>query len=100
MAEPADLHGDLVEWGVIEAEGPIRFTRRFRGALARAAAGLQAAEQGGQGTAGDPLNHQIETALSEFLAPLGTRAGLGHRAFVRAVHVSSLPEAVRRILGV
>lgn len=98
-AAPQRIHEDLVAWEVLEPDAPIRFTRRFRGALARAAAELQASERGGQGTGGDAIENQVETALGAFLQPSGKRAGPGHRRFVRAVHVASLPEAVRRILG-
>ena len=99
MVDPRDLHRDLVKWGVLEPDSPVRFTRRFQGALARAAATLQAAEKGGQGTAGDAVGHLVETALAEFLNTQGKRFGPGHVRFVRALHVSLLPEAVRSALG-
>jgi hypothetical protein len=99
VAEPEELHRDLIDWQVLEPDAPIRFTRRFRGAMARAAATLQAAEAAGHPPPGDPITQQVETALDLFLDPEGRRAGPGHRAFVRAVHIATLPEAVRRLLG-
>jgi hypothetical protein len=33
------------------------------------------------------------------LGEKGKEIGPGHRAFARAVHLASLPDAVRRILG-
>lgn len=99
MTEPAELRQDLVAWGVLEPDAPIRFTRRFQGALARAASALQAVEQAGQGASGDVVGHQVDAALGTFLGESGGEVGPGHRAFVRAVHLASLPDAVRRILG-
>ncbi|MBI2078243.1 MAG: hypothetical protein HYT80_07745 [Euryarchaeota archaeon] len=99
MAEPEEVHKDLVEWHVLEPDAPIRFTRRFRGALARAAAALQAADAAGGQVPGDPLANQVETALGLFLREKGKKAGLGHQAFVVAVHAAALPEAVRKLLG-
>ena len=99
VPEPEETHKDLVEWNVLEPDAPIRFTRRFQGALARAAAALQAAQEAGEALPGEPLALQVETALGAFLGPKGKRAGLEHRAFVRAVHAAGLPEAVRKILG-
>ncbi|HLE48251.1 MAG TPA: hypothetical protein VI818_08140 [Candidatus Thermoplasmatota archaeon] len=98
--DPERLHADLTEWGVLENGKPARFTRRFQAALARAAAELQAAEAAGEGTGGPPVGNQVETALAAFLRGEGKRAGPEHRAFVRALHVMSLPGAVRKLLGV
>lgn len=94
------VRADLVAWGVLEPDEPVRFTRRFRGALARAAAQLQVAEREGQAPPGSPVERQVEAALVDHLAPEGKVGGLEHRAFVAAVHTMSLPEAVRRVLGV
>lgn len=99
MTEPEALHRDLVEWGILEPEPPVRFTKRFQGALARSAAGLQAASEAGAGPTGDPVRHQVESALASFLSKEGKRIGPGHVAFVHAVHLAGLPEAVRRLLG-
>lgn len=101
--EPAQIEAvqaDLVAWAVLEPDAPVRFTRRFRGALARAAAQLQAAETGGTAPPGSPVERQAEAALAGHLAPEGIAAGPGHRAFVVAVHVTSMPDAVRKLLGV
>lgn len=99
MAEPAELEQDLIEWGVLEPGPPVRFTRRFQGSLARAASALQAVEQAGQGAGGDVVGHQVDAALATFFGEEGAKVRPGHRAFARAVHLASLPEAVRRILG-
>lgn len=100
MPEPAELERDLRAWGVLEPDAPVRFTRRFQGALARAASALQAVEQAGQGAGGDVVGHQVDAALAMFLGEeKGKDIGPGHRAFARAVHLAGLPEAVRRVLG-
>ena len=96
---PERLHADLVSLGVLEDDSPVRFTTRFRGALARAAARLQA-EEGGGATAVQAVDRQVRAALDEHLGEKRGAAGPGHVAFVRVVHVESLPEAVRRLLGV
>ena len=93
------LHQDLVEWGVLEPGIPVRFTRRFQAALARAAAHLQAAERNGQKTDGDALSTQVEAALTDFLEKEGKRCGPGHVRFARAVHLLGLPPAARAALG-
>lgn len=90
---------DLTAWGILESDEPVRFTRRFRGALARAALELQAAEREGRAPDGPALRVQVETALQAFLDGVA-EAGPEHRAFAVAVHLSSMPEAVRRTLGV
>jgi hypothetical protein len=95
----AKVQRDLVAWDVLEPEPPIRFTRRFKGALTRAAAQLQAAEQSGQAVTGHPLQNQVEVALAGFLEGKEGEAGREHRQFVVAVHLESLPAAVRRLLG-
>jgi hypothetical protein len=99
MSDPASLHHDLVSWGVLEPDAPVRFTRRFQGALARAAGALQTVEKAGQGRGDDVVGHQVDTALATFLGKEGGKVEAGHRAFARAVQLSSLPEGVRRILG-
>jgi hypothetical protein len=99
MPEPAQLHRDLVRWHILEPDPPIRFTRRFRGALARAAAQLQSSQVAGTDPPGDPLTNQVEAALAMFLGARRERATAAHHAFVRAVHLETLPGAVKRALG-
>lgn len=91
------VHEDLVRWGVVEAGTPVVFTRRFRGALARAAAVLQEGEKRGEKPQGEPLRRQVEVALAQFTKGA---ALADHATFCVALHVSTLPEAVRRLLGV
>lgn len=45
------------------------------------------------------MGHQVDAALATFLGKEGAKVRPGHRAFARTVHLASLPEAVRRILG-
>lgn len=92
------VHKDLVEWGVLEADAPVRFTRRFQGALARSAAQLQEVDASGA-LGGNPVQNQAEAALAAHLKGKGKRVGLEHRQFVVAVHLSGLPAAVRKTLG-
>ena len=96
---PEQIHHDLVEWGILEPDAPIRFTKRFQGALARAAAQLQEIEASGAPLGGNAVENQAEAALAAHLQGKGKKVGLGHRRFVVAVHVAGLPEAVRKILG-
>lgn len=99
-ASPERIHQDLVEWGILEAEAPIRFTKRFQGALARAASELQRLEASGTLVGGNAIANQVEAALAAHVRGKGKKVGLGHRRFVVAVHLAGLPEAVRRVLGV
>lgn len=95
----ARLHRDLIEWGVVERD-EIELTRRFRGALVRAAARLQAEERDGARRPGHPVANAVDEALREFPLPPGAVAGAAHRAFLVALHVESLPANVRTFLGV
>lgn len=95
---PEALHRDLVAWGILEPHLPVRFTTRFRGALARSAARLQ--EKGAAPTSGtDAVARQVSDALAEFLGERHDRLRPAHAAFVRAVHVGAMPDALRRLLG-
>ena len=87
---------DLVAWGLLEPgpAGPA-LSRRFRGALARAAMALQAEAPGGH-----PVARAIERALADAPLPEGARPEEAHRALLVAVEVASLPPAVRDALGV
>lgn len=99
-ASPESIRADLAAWGVLESQGPPRFTRRFQGALARAAAGLQAVEVEGKEVPGNPVANQAEAALAAFLAGSGHPVTDGHRKFVTALQLALLPPAVRKALGV
>jgi hypothetical protein len=96
---PERIHKDLAEWGILEADAPIRFTKRFQGALARAASQLQQLEASGTPLGGNAVENQVEAALAAHVKGKGKKVGLGHRRFVVAVHLAGLPEAVRKILG-
>ena len=99
-ARLAAVHRDLVEWGILEVGVAPAITRRFRGAMMRAAARLQQEEQAGRAPAGNAVENAVALALAEYPLPPGAVAGPGHKAFLVAVEVASLPDAVRRFLGV
>jgi hypothetical protein len=85
---------------VLEAEPPWRFTQRFRGALARAAASLQVGEQAGRKVAGDPISNQVEAALASFVVDPTRKIRAEHIRMVRDLHLASLPKVVRDLLGI
>lgn len=93
------IEADLVAWGLLERDEALRPTRRFRGALARAAMELQEAEKAGRAPPGNPVENVVASALRDFPLPEGAVAGDRHRAFLVAVQVASLPEAARGLLG-
>ena len=94
------IEAELRAWGLLEAEGEPRLSRRFRGALARAAALLQEEEATGRRPEGHPVARAVDAALASFTLPPGAAPGPRHRAFLVAVEVASLPENVRAMLGV
>lgn len=97
-----DVETDLVDWGILEpatAEVPV-FTRRFRGALARAAARLQIEERGGARREGNPIANMIDEALTEFPLPPSAVLSEAHRILLVDIELRSLPPAVRSLLGV
>jgi hypothetical protein len=96
----ARVEGDLIGWGLLERAPSLQLTRRFRGALMRAAAKLQAQEQAsGQPPAENPVARAVEVALEEYPLPPGAVASDAHRRFLVAVEIASLPPAVRGLLG-
>lgn len=98
--DPPDLarvQADLVAWGLLEAGEP-HLTRRFRGAVARAAGILQEREAAGEAPPGHPLENAIALALEESELPVGAVLEREHRRFLFAVELASLPEAVRALL--
>lgn len=95
----ARVHADLIDWGILEPDAPVRITRRFRGALMRAAGELQAEEQSGKKRPGSPVETMVTLALSEYPLPPGASAREPHRKFLVAVQLASLPDAVRGLVG-
>lgn len=91
------VHAELVSWGLMDAGEP-RLSRRFRGAVARAAGRLQEREAAGDAPPGHPLENSIALALSESELPVGAVATAEHRRFLFAVELASLPEGVRALL--
>jgi hypothetical protein len=98
-ASIAATHADLVAWGVLEADAPVRITRRFRGALMRAAGELQAEEQAGKKRPGSPVDIMVRVALDGFPLPEGAELREPHRKFVVAVQLASLPSNIREFVG-
>ncbi|HVM44445.1 MAG TPA: hypothetical protein VM582_00815, partial [Candidatus Thermoplasmatota archaeon] len=75
---------ELVAWGVVEPAVPPVLSRRFRGAIVRAAARLAAEEQRGERRAGDPVRNAIDEALRDHPLPSGAVAGPAHRELLAA----------------
>lgn len=97
--ELARVQGDLVSWGILEPDAPVRVTRRFRGALMRAAASLQAEEAAGSALPGSAVEAMVRRALEDHEVPTGVRVTATHRSFLVAVQLASLPDAVRQAIG-
>lgn len=96
---PRAIHADLIAWGVLEPDAPMRFTDRFRASLARAAKALQ--EEGREeGPGVQAIEHQVTVALAEVAARESVELTQSHRALTAAVHVESLPPGLRTWLGV
>ena len=95
----ASVHRELVEWGILDPGTPT-LTRRFRGALMRAASRLQAEERAGHRRPGHAIANAVDEALREYPLPPGAVASAEHRTVVVAIEVASLPPAVRGFLGV
>jgi hypothetical protein len=93
------VHADLVDWGIVEPDAPVRLTRRFRGGLMRAAAMLQDEEKSGNKRPGSPVETMVTEALKAYPLPPGASASEAHRRFLVAVQLASLPEAVRKFVG-
>lgn len=95
----ARIQGDLIDWGILERER-VEVTRRFRGAIMRAAIELQEQEKSGRRPEGHAVRRAVELALRSYPLPPGAVATPDHESFVIATEVASLPEAVRNFLGV
>lgn len=93
------MQAELVEWGLVELtpSGPA-LTRRFRGALARAAMLLREEEKAGRRPEGHPVARAIETALAGWELPAGASARRDHARFLTAIEIASLPEQVLALL--
>lgn len=89
---------ELVDWGVLEPGDALALTRRFRGAIMRAAGELQAEEKDGRRPDGHPLEVAIGVALDGYPVPPGAHAGETHRKLLVAIELASLPDAVRGVL--
>lgn len=94
-----EVEEDLVDWGIVERAPALQLTRRFRGALMRAFSRLQEEEQAGRRVEEDPIARAMEEALRDVPLPPGAVTDDAHRAFLVALHVASLPPAVRQLLG-
>lgn len=90
---------DLVEWGILERGPELRITRRFRGALMRAAAKLQAEERAGAKRPGHPIEVSVAVALEEHPLPPGALPRREHHLLLVGLQISSLPEPLRALLG-
>lgn len=95
-----EIERDLIEWGLIERGETLALSKRFRGALMRAAAALQEEEKRGERREGNAVANAIGLALDAFPLPSGSVVTPTHRAFLVAVEIESLPPAVRQMLGV
>ncbi|GEM_PF-4360551 len=93
------VEADLVSWGLLERQEGLHPTRRFRGALARAAAELAVVERREGRPAGNPVEHIVLRALRDHPLPLGAKVERDHERFLVALEIASLPEGVRQALG-
>jgi len=104
LASPMDAEriervaDELVAWGVLERAPALAPTRRFRAALARAAASLQAREAAGEPIVGSAIQNVVEVALAAFPLPEGARPSPEHRKLLMAIELASLPEGVRSLV--
>lgn len=93
------VENDLVTWGLIEREDGLRPTRRYQGALARAARDLAALERSEGPLAGNPVERVVAWALRDVKLPAGAQLRRDHERFLVAMQLASLPEGVRRAIG-
>lgn len=91
---------DLVDWGILEREPELQPTRRFRGAIMRAAALLQEEERAGSKRPGHPIEVSVAVALQNYPLPPGAIATREHHQVLVGLQLASLPENVRALLGV
>lgn len=98
--DPAHLAAaerDLLAWGYLERAdaGEPAWSRRFRGAVLRAAARLAEEERAGRKPPGHPLENAVRGALTELPPPAGAAWSATHEKLLVAVELAALPEAVR-----
>lgn len=99
--DPLDrIQADLVAWALLEPgpDGPA-WTRRFRGAVLRAAARLAEEEREGRRPEGAPLEVAVVQALASLDLPAGAVATREHARLLYAVELAALPDAVRAFIG-
>lgn len=91
---------ELVAWGLLE-RGPagLAWSRRFRGAVMRAAAGLAEVERAGKRPEGGPLANAVRLALQTAELPAGARPAAAHERLLVAVELAALPEGARRFFA-
>lgn len=95
----AAARAELRDWGVLEpGDGAPAVTRRFRGAIMRAAMRLQEEEKAGRAPDGHPVVRAVADALRAWPLPDGATATPAHERLVAAVELASLPEAVLALL--
>lgn len=92
-ARLAEAQRDLVEWGLLDVdEKGLAWSRRFRGAVMRAAMKLADEERAGR----KPPGHPVENAVALALSDLGAgNVRPEHAKLLVAVEVAALPEGVR-----
>ncbi|MHB8605735.1 MAG: hypothetical protein ACYDCK_10825 [Thermoplasmatota archaeon] len=91
----------LQEWNLVEvADKGFTFTRRWRGALMRAASELRDEEARRGPVAGHPVRLQVERAFNDLaLVPAGELSE-DYVTFLTAMAVEEMPREMRDMLGV
>lgn len=91
---------ELVAWGLLERSptGPA-WTRRFRGAVMRAAAGLAEVEKAGPRPEGAPLATAVRVALQTTELPAGAAPHALHEQLLVGVELAALPEGLRKFFA-
>jgi hypothetical protein len=89
---------ELVAWGILERTPALAPTRRFRGALLRAAATLQAEERAGARRPGHPMEVTVGVALDEFPLPQGALLRREHRLLLVGLQIAGMPDEIRALL--
>lgn len=89
---------DLRAWDLLEGAPPA-WTRRFRGAVMRAAAALAERERAGERPDGPPLATAVARALASWPLPKGAAARPDHAKVLVAVELAALPAALRGVLS-
>lgn len=91
---------DLLAWGLLErGAAGLAWSKRFRGAVMRAAAGLAEVEKSGKRPEGAPLANVVRLALQTSELPRDAAPGPGHEQLLVAVELAALPEGLRKFLG-